>query len=167
MSRNVLDDGAEQAPPDRESVDDAFRSVLEGLRTTLPGVQAVFAFLLIVPLQSSFADIAAPTRIAFYVAFVGSAIASVLLIAPSAHQRLRAPKTGVRRKSTSDLLLAIRLTNIGTAVFAVALASAMYFVSALVFDGLAAVIAAAVIAVAIAWAWFWVPLVVFEDDRPR
>ena len=32
-------------------VDDQFRAILEGLRTTLPGVQVLFAFLLTLPLQ--------------------------------------------------------------------------------------------------------------------
>ena len=31
-------------------VDDQFRSLMEGLRTTLPGVQVLFAFLVVLPL---------------------------------------------------------------------------------------------------------------------
>nr|MDP9494734.1 DUF6328 family protein [Actinomycetota bacterium] len=65
---------------DNADVDDAFRAFLEGLRTTLPGVQVLFAFLLILPLQESFHDLARAERVAFYIAFFGSALASILLI---------------------------------------------------------------------------------------
>ena len=77
-------------PQSLNEVDDAFRAVLEGLRTTLPGVQVLFAFLLTLPLQQSFSSLATAEEVSFFVAFFGSAIASILLIAPSAHQRLRA-----------------------------------------------------------------------------
>src|SRR5690606_9604903 len=48
----------EQAP--RRSVttqvDDEFRSLMEGLRTTLPGIQIITAFLLTLPLYDRFDD---------------------------------------------------------------------------------------------------------------
>ena len=97
-------------------VDDQFRAILEGLRTTLPGVQVLFAFLLVLPLQASFAEIRDLERFAYYVAFFGSAMSSVLLIAPSAHQRLRAPITGVERRSTTHLRITIVLTIVGTVI---------------------------------------------------
>ena len=99
-------------------VDDQFRSLMEGLRTTLPGVQVLFAFLLVLPLQASFGEIRDVERIAYYVSFFGSAMASVLLIAPSAHQRLRAPVNGVERRSERHLQIAVSLTIAGTIIFA-------------------------------------------------
>lgn len=143
-------------------VDDAFRAVLEGLRTTLPGVQVLFAFLLTAPLQSGFSDLGTAESAAYYLAFFAAAVASVLLIAPSAHQRLRAPKSGVRRHSRSHLAFAVRMTILGTLVFAVAIAAAVYLVTALVLDSVAASSVTAVVAGLTAWAWFWVPLVQFE-----
>ena len=44
----------EAAAVESTEVDDAFRALLEGLRTTLTGVQVLFAFLFILPLQASF-----------------------------------------------------------------------------------------------------------------
>lgn len=146
----------------KKGVDDAFRAILEGLRTTLPGVQVLFAFLLTLPLQQSFATLTVPEKSAFFVAFFGSAIASVLLIAPSAHQRLRAPRSGVRRHSGRDLAFTVRMTIAGTLLFAVALAAAVYLVTSIVLEFVYAAAAAAIVAFLVAWAWFYVPLVTFE-----
>jgi uncharacterized membrane protein len=146
----------------QSDVDDQFRAILEGLRTTLPGVQVLFAFLLVLPLQASFAEIRDLERFAYYVAFFGSAMASVLLIAPSAHQRLRAPITGVERRSRAHLRITILLTIVGTVVFAVSLAAAVFLISMLTLTDSVAVAATGAVALVIAWSWFYVPLVTFQ-----
>ena len=143
-------------------VDDQFRSLMEGLRTTLPGVQVLFAFLLVLPLQSSFAEITDVERIAYYVSFFGSAMASVLLIAPSAHQRLRAPVTGVERRSERHLQIAVSLTIAGTIIFAIALSAAVFLISILTLTDNLAIAATVAVAGIMAWAWFYIPLVTFR-----
>ena len=143
-------------------VDDQFRAILEGLRTTLPGVQVLFAFLLVLPLQAAFSETSDVQQVAYWVAFFASALASVLLIAPSAHQRLRAPITGVERRSLRHLQLAIRLTIAGTVAFALALAAAVFLVSSLTLTDNVSIAAALATAVVIAWSWFYIPLVTFE-----
>ena len=143
-------------------VDDQFRSLMEGLRTTLPGVQVLFAFLLVLPLQSSFAEITDTERIAYYVSFFGSAMASVLLIAPSAHQRLRAPVSGVERRSERHLQIAVSLTIAGTIIFAVALSAAVLLISILTLTDSIAVGATMAVAAVLAWSWFYIPLVTFR-----
>jgi hypothetical protein len=143
-------------------VDDQFRSLMEGLRTTLPGVQVLFAFLLVLPLQASFAEITDLERIAYYVAFFGSAMASVLLIAPSAHQRLRAPISGVERRSEKHLQIAVNLTIAGTIIFAVALSAAVLLISTLTLTDSVAVGATMAVAAVLAWSWFYIPLVSFR-----
>jgi hypothetical protein len=156
---------ADHRTPDDPDVDDAFRSILEGLRTTLPGVQVLFAFLLTLPFTSRFGELRGIERAVYYVAFFSSAVASVLLIAPSAHQRLRAPASGVRRRSQAHLLATVRITIAGTVVFVIALTSAVYLVSTIVFEDVAAAVATAAVAVLILWAWFYVPLVSFNRDH--
>lgn len=163
----VYDDvgeGGEIIDPADGDVDDAFRALLEGLRTTLPGVMVLFAFLLTLPFQASFADLTSDEGVAFYTSFIASAIAVVLLIAPSAHQRLRAPQTGVKRRSRAHLEFTVRMTIVGTVAFAVALASAVYLVTALFLEQRAAAIGASLIAALVAWAWFYVPVVRFSRD---
>ena len=159
-----MDDAPQEE--DGDEVDDAFRAVLEGLRTTLPGVQVLFAFLLTLPFLESFHSLPVPEKTAFYLAFFGSAVASILLIAPSAHQRIRAPISGVKRRSARHLQITVRITIIGTVVFAVALVAAVYLVSSLVIDDRIGVIVATVAVTALlGWSWFFVPLVTFANHK--
>lgn len=150
--------------PSVEEIEDQFRSLMEGLRTTIPGVMVLFSFLLILPLQASFGDVSDPDTIVFYVAFGTAAIASVLLIAPSVHQRVRAPISGIKRRSWTHVMYATKLAIVGTFAFLVSIAAVVYLVSSLVFDGSWGAIAATVVIAALAsWAWFYLPLVRFNQ----
>lgn len=156
------------APDENGDVDESFRALLEGLRTTLPGVQVLFAFLLILPLQSRFVEIGDPVRITYFAALLSAAISSVLLIAPSVHQRVRAPVTGVARRHRAHLRFSAVVTIVGTVFFLVALGSSVYVVSAIVFATAtwAAIPTAVVVALA-GWAWFYVPVVRWRRDGRR
>lgn len=149
-------------------VDDQFRALMEGLRTTIPGVMVLFSFLLILPLQSAFGDLSSVNTFVFYGAFVSAAAASVLLIAPSVHQRVRAPISGIRRTSKSHVLFATKLAIAGTVLFLASVVAVVYLVSSLVLVQAFAVAATSLIALVAGWAWFYVPLVTFngrlEDD---
>ena len=69
---------------ERQRVNRELLELLGELRVALPGVQVLFAFLLAVPFQARFADATTFQRDAYFVTLVLSALASVLLIAPSA-----------------------------------------------------------------------------------
>lgn len=146
----------------RGSVDDEFRSILEGLRTTLPGAQALFGFLLILPFQGSFGDLTVVPRTAYYTAFIAAALSTVLLVAPSAHQRLRAPSSGIQRRSRKHLHITVWITIAGTVAFALGLVAAVFLVSKVVFSSTAAGIAGGAVALVTVAAWFHVPLVTFR-----
>lgn len=143
-------------------VDRQFLALLEGLRTSLPGVQVLFAFLLTAPLQQRFTTLDSRERVAFAIAFYGSALASLLLIAPSVHQRMRAPLTGIRRRSHRHLMVATWLGIAGTVAMAVAVMATVYLVSEVAFDNNAAITSTAVLSATLAWSWFYLPLVRFE-----
>jgi hypothetical protein len=145
-----------------DDVDEQFRSLLEGLRTSLPGVQVLFAFLLTAPLQGRFEEFDQLERAAFGIAFYSSGLASILLIAPSVHQRMRAPATGVARHSRRHLLFTIWITIVGTVVMGVAIVATTFVVSSFVFGHGAAYTTGSLIAGAAAWAWWFVPLVTFR-----
>lgn len=149
-----------------EDVDEEFRALLEGLRTTLPGVQLVAAFLLVLPFQSAFGDLARPERVAFYVAFGSALLSSVLLMAPSSHQRLRAHGEGstVARHSPRHLQTAVRLTVVGSSLFAVALVAVAFLVSSVVLGTPTAVGVAVFVTVVCGWSWYFLPMVAFERD---
>lgn len=143
-------------------VDRQFRSLLEGLRTSLPGVQVLFAFLLVAPFQTVFESLAFDQRLSYTVSFYSAGLATILMIAPSVHQRVRAPFTGVKRQSSGHLEISVWITIVGTAAMAVAIASTIYLVSSIVYgQGVARLVTAAV-ALVTGWAWIYVPLVTFR-----
>src|SRR6184192_1135385 len=63
--------------------------LLNELRVALPGVQVLFAFLLAVPFANGFPRLGKTDRDIFFVAFIATALSTVLLIAPSSYHRLR------------------------------------------------------------------------------
>lgn len=158
-------EGAGPGKPSPDEVDDQFRAIMEGLRTSIPGVMVLFSFLLILPLQSSFGDISDPNTIVFYIAFTSAAISAVLLIAPSVHQRVRAPISGIKRRTWSHVMYATKVAIAGTVFFLIAIAAVVFLVSSLVFSDPFAVAATLVIGSIATWSWFYVPLVRFNRDE--
>lgn len=148
----------------RRNVDRQFRSLLEGLRTTLPGVQLITAFLLTLPLYDRFEDLDHPERVAYYVAFASALVSSLLLMAPSSHQRLRAERGDVTRHSPRHLAVAVRLTVAGSFLFALALTAVSFLVSSLVLGTGPAIGITVTVAAVNAWSWFYLPLVTFERE---
>lgn len=160
-------EGEDELEFSTEEVDDQFRALMEGLRTTIPGVMVLFSFLLIAPLQATFDDMSDANTIVFYVAFTSAAISSVLLIAPSVHQRVRATISGgIRRRTWSHVMSATKLAIAGTVTFLVAISAVVFLVSSLVFSNPLAIAIAATVVVATtaSWAWFYLPLVRFKRD---
>lgn len=150
--------------PSIDEIDDQFRALMEGLRTTIPGVMVLFSFLLVLPLQASFGDISDPNTIVFYVAFASAAVSSVLLIAPSVHQRVRGPISGIKRTSPSHVMYATKVAIAGTVSFLVSIAAVVFLVSSLVFTDWLAIVATAIVGAIATWAWFYLPLVRFSRD---
>ena len=54
----------------------------------LPGVQVLFAFLLVVPFNQRFADITSFQQTTYFVTLLLATAASACLIAPTAHHRI-------------------------------------------------------------------------------
>jgi Family of unknown function (DUF6328) len=151
-----------------DEVDDAFRALMEGVRTTIPGVMVLFAFLLILPLQSEFSALSTLDRYVFYLAFASSAVASVLLISPSAHQRARAPRRGIKRRTMDHVIVAAKLAEAGTVAFLVAIGAVVFLVTSIVSgDHLLALFAAVALSAIAGWAWFYLPLVSFRKDASK
>ncbi|MEP1123653.1 MAG: DUF6328 family protein [Ilumatobacter sp.] len=155
--------GADSPTDADTTVDEQFRSLLEGLRTSIPAVQVLFAFLLTAPLQGEFDALTEAERVAFAIAFYSSGAASVLLVAPSVHQRLRAPVTGMQRHSKRHLIWATWMGIAGSVMALVAISATVYLVSNVVFNfGVAAIATALTTALAL-WSWLFVPLISFRS----
>lgn len=160
----TIDDQGERGPDEDEQVEEEFRSLMEGLRTTLPGIQLATAFLLTVPMYGRYDTLARPERVAYYVAFISSLLASLLLMAPPSHQRVRSSDDGVARRHRRHLDVAVRLAVAGSACFAVTISAIAFMVASIVLGTGAAIALTAVVALTCLWSWYYLPLVSFRRD---
>lgn len=145
-------------PPPDDDVDERFRALLAGIRTTLPGSQVLFGFLLTVPLQAGFGDLDELAEAAFLVALVTTALASVLLIAPSAQARARLPVSGLRRETKGHVTTAAYLALAGTVSLAVGISAATFLSVYLLLELVWASVMAVVLALVTFLSWFGLPL---------
>src|SRR5919106_6315466 len=74
---------------EEERLDRNLAELLQELRVALPGIQVLFAFLLVVPFQQGWADVTEFEKTVYYVTLLCTAASSVLLIAPTARHRIR------------------------------------------------------------------------------
>src|SRR3954471_7210178 len=72
----------------KERIDRELIELLNELRVALPGVQFLFAFLLIVPFQQTINKVTDFQRGIYFVALAAAAVATTLLIAPAAQHRV-------------------------------------------------------------------------------
>jgi uncharacterized membrane protein YhaH (DUF805 family) len=134
---------------DRELIE-----LLNELRVAMPGVQVLFAFLLIVPFSNGFPKMTSVQRDVYFVAFLCTAVATLLLIAPSIHHRLR-----FRDRDKEELLQrANRLSIVGLAFLAAAMSAVVFVITDVLFAEPWPELVVALVAAAFAWIWYAVPL---------
>jgi hypothetical protein len=147
---------------DRELIE-----LLNELRVALPGVQVLFAFLLTVPFSHRFADLTPEQQGVFFATFVLTALATAMLMTPSAYHRVRF------RKADKERLL--RIANVaaitGLVFLILAITGCVFLIADLLFDAVAAWIIAVVLAAGYGTLWFVLPLTrrlreAVDDDEP-
>ena len=133
---------------DREELRRRYAMLLQELRVVLPGVQVLMAFLLTAPFAQRFSDLDDLGRNAYLLALTSAMGSTICLLSPTVFHRV-ADRTARRTR----LIWSIRLAVIGIILLAVALTSALWCITRLVFGTTEAnVIAGAAIAVfAIVW----------------
>src|SRR5205814_1613332 len=115
------------ADEDRKArVDRELIELLNEIRVALPGVQVLFAFLLVLPFQQAFGNISALARNVYFGGLVASAIATVLLIAPATYHRLNF-RRGVSEKEEM-LFTSSNLALTGTAFLGVGIGCSLFVV---------------------------------------
>jgi len=138
-----------------ERLDRELIELLNELRVALPGVQVLFAFLLAVPFTQRFERLTAVQEDVFFAAFLCTAVATALLIAPSAYHRLR------WREHDKEQMLQIsnRLAIAGTVFLAAAIVAVVYLVTDLIFGLAATLVATLLTTILFGWLWYGLPLV--------
>jgi len=144
-----------------ERLDRELIELLQELRVAIPGVQVMFAFLLMVPFTERFGQVDALERAVYLGAFLATAVASVLFIAPTAYHRLRWREYDKERM----LVTSNRLTIAGTIFLALAVAGVVFVVTDQVLGARAAAATVGVAVALLVWFWFGLPLSRKRSDR--
>lgn len=139
---------------DRETLDRELDELSSELRTVIPGVTVLLAFLLGLPFTPVFADLNEVQTAVYFVAFLSTALAVVFLLGESAYHQIRGKpyskgrllKTAIRQMVTALILLGISISAV------------VFLVSALLFGTLSAALIAVAIALLILVVWFGLPL---------
>ena len=139
---------------DTERLDRNLIELLQEVRVVQTGVQVLFAFLLTVPFSSRFDQITGFQRGAYFAALVGTAAASVLLIAPTAVHRI------LFRMGQKEYMVELsnRLAMGGLLSLAIAMVAAMLLVTDVMFGAAVAVVVAVTTALAFGVVWAGLPL---------
>ena len=144
---------AEDGESKQERINRELIELLNELRVALPGVQFLFAFLLIVPFQQTISRVTDFQRGVYFVALASAAVATALLIAPAAQHRV------LFRQHDKEKLLrrGSRSAFAGLVVLAVAIVAVLLLVVDVLFSQTLAWVTAGVLAALLAWWWVIVP----------
>jgi Family of unknown function (DUF6328) len=148
----VLLDGRSET--ELERYDRNLNELLSELRVALPGVQVLFAFLLVAPFNQRFASVTKFERGLYFGTLLCTLLASILLIAPTLVHRLQFQ----RGQKEFVVRTANRLTIAGLSVFAVAMTGAVLLITHYLFAVSTAIVTTACVVVAFGLVWFALPL---------
>ena len=151
------------AERNKSELDRELIELLNELRVSLPGVQVLFAFLLIAPFSQAFDRVTDLQKYAYLLALTCVALGSALLIAPTPYHRIRF------RDNDKEALLQIsnRLALAGTVFLAIGISSALFLVTDFLFRAPVPALLTALVAGTIAIFWYALPLVRELQDRRR
>jgi hypothetical protein len=137
-----------------ERVDRNLSELLGELRVALPGVQVLFAFLLVVPFNQRFATVSAFQEKLYLATLLCAAGASVCLIAPTVHHRI-----AFRTQDKEYIVTrANQLAIVGSLFLAVAMTGAIWLATDVIFGGTVTAAAAAGVGAIFVLVWYALPL---------
>ena len=139
---------------EKERLDRNLNEMLGGLRVIMPGVQVLFAFLLVVPFNQRFTAISEFERGLYFVTLLTTGIAMAFLMAPGTIHRLQF------RTDDKEWIVftSNRLVIVGFAVLALGVTSAFLLVTLFVYSDALAIVATAVFGLVLVVLWFAVAL---------
>jgi cation transport ATPase len=140
---------------EQERLNRQMMELLNELRVAMPGVQILFGFLLTVPFQQRFARVNDFQETVYFVTLVAAAVATALLIAPSAYHRVmfeQHDKPNIIHLGTAQMLA-------GLAALIVAMNGAVLLVTDVLFDAATVVLTVVVLSTLYVSLWFGLGLV--------
>jgi Family of unknown function (DUF6328) len=146
---------------EEERLDRNLQEFLGELRVALPGVQVLFAFLLVVPFNQRFGEITDFQKTVYFVTLLFTAAASVCLIAPTAQHRVEFRA----QHKEQILLMANRLAIVGLGCLAVAMTGAVLLITDLLYGRTTTVIVTIAVGLTFALLWYLVPAQRLIADR--
>ena len=146
------DTGREET--EKQRLDRNLEQLLGELRVALPGVQVLFAFLLVVPFNQRFADITSFQRTVYFVTLLCATAACACLIAPTAHHRIEFREQDKERIVMGGNRLAIA----GLVLLATAMTGAITLVTDFLYSSTTTTITAVLVALLFALLWYVVPI---------
>ena len=146
--------GAGRHEDEAERLDRNLEELLQELRVALPGVQVLFAFLLVVPFNQRFPDISQFQQTVYFVTLLATTGAAAFLIAPTVHHRVQFRQQDKER----IVMTANRFAIIGMLLLAVAMTGAVLLITDLLYKNTTVAIVTAAVAFMFAVLWYAVPL---------
>jgi hypothetical protein len=143
------------AETDKERLDRELIELLNELRVALPGVQVLFAFLLIVPFSQRFPQITGVQRYVYFAAVICTTISAILLIAPTSMHRIQWRQRDKERLLATSNQLAIA----GTAFLALGMTGVLFLITDILFEARWAAAVCAVAGALFAGLWFALPFI--------
>ncbi len=151
------DTGRHETP--KERLDRNLAELLQELRVALPGVQVLFAFLLILPFSQRFDQVSPFQKDVYFVTLLLTAASAVLLISPTVHHRLQF-RMDLKEEIVRD---AHRSAIAGQAFLAAAMVGVVLLITDFLYGPALTIVTTAATAAAFAWFWYLVPLRRFRD----
>jgi hypothetical protein len=136
-----------------ERLDRNFNELLGELRIALPGVQVLFAFLLVVPFSRGFSTLSGFERGVYLTVLLCTALASAFLIAPTAYHRVLFR----RGRKPEVVFFANRAALIGLAFLAIAMSGAILLITHVLFGAPASIPITLAAALVFATLWWGLP----------
>jgi cation transport ATPase len=148
---------------EEERADRNLSDLLQELRVALPGVQVLFAFLLTVPFTQRFTTLSAFEEKLYFGVLISVALATVLLVAPTAGHRI------LFRRQQKEYLVTVanNLSLAGLSLLALSMCGAIALISHFLFGTTAAIVSTVLMAVAFIGFWFGGPVVRRAKLPPR
>jgi hypothetical protein len=146
--------GAGRHETEAERLDRNLMELLQELRVAIPGVQVLFAFLLVVPFNQRFPQITNFQQTIYFVTLLLATGATMFLIAPTVHHRVQFREQDKER----IVLTASRFAIVGLALLAAAMTGAILLITDMLYKSTTVTIVAAVVAVMFFMLWYAVPI---------